>query len=211
MSSSFLTAQDQRLFYNSEKTQSFTASLKSYDFGQKTVNLILESGKAKNYSFADISRDCVEYVLSMHELRSDSGGVRVAFVDVKKKAGKYKISRGFEIKITNQGEVPMTQLTLNYMIFYNQGDLKKKESQLKVKKGSVAIKNISGGEEFTANTSHVDLVRIMLPPSVGCGGYYRPGGRRVDKMIGIIVEILDGDVVLRREASNPKLLMSKDY
>jgi len=162
-----LQALEQRTFYNADKTKSFEATLTAYNAKNKTITVTNSSGKTMKFTMAVISDDCQEYVLSKQDLLSISKNVRLKFKESKDKQAGDSTSVGFSIEAYNRGKNSIEDVTLNYTIYYDQGDIKKGGFTHKTKEGTVNTGKMYNGDTLTVETEKVYLVRKVLAPAGG--------------------------------------------
>lgn len=160
-------ALEQRTFHDAEKTKSFEATLQAYDAKKKMVTVIAASGKTMKFPLNIISEDCQDYVLSKKDLLLIAKNVRLKFKEVKEKQVGDSSSVGFAIEVYNRGKDSIENITLNYTIYYDQGDVKKGGFVHKTKEGTVSTGKIYNGDTLTVNTDKVYLVRKVLAPVGG--------------------------------------------
>jgi len=162
-----LQALEQRTFYSADKSKSFDATLTAYDAKKKTVTVKNASGKTVKFAMNVISDDCQEYVLSKQDLLSISKNVRLKFKESKDKQAGNSSSVGFSIEAYNRGKNSIDDVTLNYTIYYDQGNIKKGGFIHKTKEGSVNTGKMYNGDTLTVETDKVYLVRKVLAPVGG--------------------------------------------
>ncbi len=156
-----------RTFYDQGKTKSFDATLTAYDAKKKSVTVKNAKGKAMSFSLSVLSDECQAYVLSKQDLLEVAKNVRLKFKEEKTKDGKDTSRVGFAIEVYNRGKVSIEDVTLNYTIYYDEGDLKKGGMVRKTKEGTLSTGKIYDGDTLTVNTETVYLVRKVQPPVGG--------------------------------------------
>lgn len=160
-------ALEKRTFYDSGKTKSFEATLTGYDATKKAVTVVNAKGKTVKFPLKVISEDCQKYVLSKQDLLTISKNVRVKLKEVKEKDGAESSRVSFAMEVYNRGKSSIKDVTLNYTIYYDQGDLQKGGMVRKTKEGTVNTGKMYDGDTLTVNTEQVYLVRKIQPPVGG--------------------------------------------
>ena len=160
-------ALEQRTFKGSKKTQSFEATLRAYDAQKKTVTVVQSSGKTMTFSLSVLSDECQKYVISKQDLLNTSRNVRLKFKEVKDKRVGTSFKMGFAIEVYNRGKNSIEDITINYTIYYDQGDIKKGGFIHQTKEGTLSTGKIYNGDTLTVNTDKLYMVRKVIAPVGG--------------------------------------------
>ena len=160
-------ALEQRTFKAAEKDDSFEATLTAYDAKKKSVTVINEKGKTLKFPLSVISEDCQEYVLSKQPLLNISRYVNLKFKEVKSKQVGDSSDVVYAIEVYNRGKNAIEDVTINYTIYYDQGDIKKGGFIHKTKEGSLSTGKMYDGDTLTLNTDKIYVVRKVVAPVGG--------------------------------------------
>lgn len=162
-----LQALESRTFHDASKSKSFQATLTGYDANKKLVTVVNTSGKTMSFGLSIISEDCQKYVLSKSDLLAVSKNVRLKFNEAKEKQANDTVATGYTIEVYNRGKNSVENITLNYTLYYDEGNLVKGGFVSKIKEGSVDTGKIYNGDTLSVDSSKVYLVRKIVAPVGG--------------------------------------------
>lgn len=161
---------EQRTFHSADKTKSFEASLDDYHSKKKKVTVVFASGVKKSFPLAVLSKECQDYVLANAGLLALTKSVSLQFKEVKLKGDGGAVATGYTIAVNNRGNSSIEDVSLNYTLYYRQGDLNKGGTEAKTRTGSLKTSKIFDHDTVYVNTAQVDIVRKSKPASGGGGG-----------------------------------------
>ncbi|MGB0991510.1 MAG: hypothetical protein ACPG32_03475 [Akkermansiaceae bacterium] len=207
-----------RRFQNADETKSFFGELVDYDAKKKLVTVKLQKGNKKiKFALNILSEDDQKYVLNNADRVAVANNIEITlkkFSDKSKKELKPRIVNrvhpsGYTIQVNNRSKKVISNITLNYTLYYAVQDYLKPERKDETKEGSLTIEKIVAQRKQTHKTETIDIVSGKLDPVIknvrrkGADGQdyiepvvEKPGGKRKDLLQGCKVDVLvDGKVV----------------
>ena len=160
-------ALEQRTFHDAEKTKTFQAELTAFDAKSKSVTVINDQGKTIKFPLKVISEDCQKYVLSKQDLLNIAKNVRLKFTETKDAKNGDTTPTGYAIEVYNRGKNSIEDVTLNYTLYYSQGDLAKGGTVNKIQEGTISTGKMYDGDTLTVDTAKIYLVRKSKPAQGG--------------------------------------------
>lgn len=161
------SALESRTFYDAGKAKSFEASLTGFDSKTQSVTVLNESGKTLKFPLAKLSEDCQDYVLSKKDVLEAAKNVRLKFEEVKEKKVNDTVPTGYQIEVYNRGKNSIEDISLNYTLYFDEGDLVNGGLIRKTQDGTLSTGKIYDGDTMSVDTAMVSLVRKVVAPVGG--------------------------------------------
>lgn len=160
-------ALEQREFHSADQSKSFKATLTGYNAKTKTVTVTMGAGQTKSFKLDILSPDCQKYVLAQQQALAIAKSVRLTIDEEKGAKAGDEVPTGYSIEVRNNGKMSLDEVTLNYTLYYDQGDLVKGGTVSKTKTGTLTTGKMYSSDTITVSTAKVGIVRKIKPAEGG--------------------------------------------
>jgi len=160
-------ALEQREFFNADKSKSFKATLSGYNAQTKTVAVSVGAGRTKHFKLDVLSPECQKYVLSKQASLAIAKSVRLGIEESKDEKSGDAVPTGYSITVSNNSKVTIDSVSLNYTLYYDQGNLEAGGTLAMTKTGVLETGKLYGKDNITVTTQKVGIVRKSKPAEGG--------------------------------------------